>query len=68
MSKKDYNKLEEFYDQSKEFLLQEPINSYLFEFLKSYKNLYRNRNIPKEEEIQLWEIETLIKLQEKKYS
>jgi hypothetical protein len=66
--KKDYNKLEEFYDQSKEFLLQEPINSYLFEFLKSYKNLYRNRNIPKEEEIQLWEIETLIKLQEKKYS
>ena len=65
--KKDYNKLEEFYDQNKEFLLQETINTYLVDFLKSYKNLYRNRSLPKEEEIQLWEIETLIKLQEKKY-
>jgi len=65
--KKDYNKLEEFYDQNKEFLLHETINSYLMDFLKSYRNLYRNRNLAKEEEIQLWEIETLIKLQEKKY-
>jgi hypothetical protein len=62
--KNDFEKLENFYTENEKNLQKNEVRSNLLNFLKVYKGLYKNNTLTKEEEIQLWEIEMLIKLKE----
>ncbi|GIX42533.1 MAG: hypothetical protein KatS3mg129_2266 [Leptospiraceae bacterium] len=61
--KRDYTQLERIYSEDENILKREIIRENLIKFIKKYKET-QEKKLSKEDEIQLWELETLLQLKE----